>query len=71
MSIYQEVVAEATKLSPAVAVISAHLSGMTIDDWIKWLTLLYLVCQIVFSTLKNRRDTKESSAKEKKAGNAE
>lgn len=71
MSIYQDVVSEATKLSPAVAVISAHFSGMTIDDWIKWLTLFYLVCQIVFSTLKNRRETKESKGKEKKAENAE
>lgn len=65
MSIYQNVAVEATKLSPPVAVITASIGGMSVDDWIKALTLLYLVCQIVFSVLKNKREAKESRPKEK------
>ncbi|MBI6707240.1 hypothetical protein YA0599_03300 [Pseudomonas syringae] len=65
MSISQYVTVEATKLSPPVAVITASLSGMSVDDWVKALTLLYLVCQITFSVLKNRREAKESEAKSK------
>lgn len=63
MSISQYVTVEATKLSPPVAVITASISGMSVDDWIKALTVLYLVCQITFSVLKNRREAKESEAK--------
>ena len=65
MSISQYVTVEATKLSPPVAVITASISGMSVDDWVKALTLLYLVCQITFSVLKNRREAKESEAKRK------
>lgn len=65
MSISQYVTVEATKLSPPVAVITASISGMSVDDWIKALTVLYLVCQITFSVLKNRREAKESEAKRK------
>jgi len=70
MSISQYVT-EATKLSPPVAVITASVSGMSIDDWIKVLTLIYLVFQITFSVLKNRRETRESEAKQKVAADAE
>lgn len=63
MSISQYVTVEATKLSPPVAVITASISGMSVDDWIKALTVLYLVCQITFSVLKNRREAKESEAR--------
>jgi hypothetical protein len=65
MSISQYVTVEATKLSPPVAVITASISGMSVDDWIKALTVLYLVCQITFSVLKNRREAKESEASRK------
>ena len=65
MSISQYVTVEATKLSPPVAVITASISGMSVDDWIKALTVLYLVCQITFSVLKNRREAKESEANRK------
>lgn len=70
MSISQYVTVEVTKLSPPVAVITASISGMSVDDWIKALTVLYLVCQITFSVLKNRREAKESEAK-KVVGDAE
>lgn len=70
MSISQYVTVEATKLSPPVAVITASISGMSVDDWIKALTVLYLVCQITFSVLKNRREAKECEAK-KVVGDAE
>jgi len=63
MSISQYVTVEATKLSPPVAVITASISGMSVDDWIKALTVLYLVCQITFSVLKNKREARESEAK--------
>jgi hypothetical protein len=71
MSIPQYVTVEATKLSPPVAVITASISGMSVDDWIKALTVLYLVCQITFSVLKNRREAKESEAKQKVADDAQ
>lgn len=70
MSISQYVT-EATKLSPPVAVITASVSGMSIDDWIKVLTLIYLVFQITFSVLKNRREARESEVKQKAADDAE
>lgn len=71
MSISQYVTVEATKLSPPVAVITASISGMSIDDWIKALTVLYLICQITFSVLKNKREAKESEAKHKVADDAD
>lgn len=71
MSISQYVTVEATKLSPPVAVITASISGMSVDDWVKALTVLYLVCQITFSVLKNRREAKESEAKRKVVNDAE
>ncbi|KAF0251994.1 hypothetical protein [Pseudomonas putida] len=70
MSISQYVT-EATKLSPPVAVITASVSGMSIDDWIKVLTLIYLVFQITFSVLKNRREARESEVKQKAADDAQ
>lgn len=71
MSISQYVTVEATKLSPPVAVITASISGMSVDDWVKALTVLYLVCQITFSVLKNRREAKESEARRKVVNDAE
>lgn len=71
MSIIQDVAVEATKSAPPVAVTGAIVMGMTPSDWVTILTLAYLVLQIYFSILKNRREAKESKDKEKKSGNAE
>lgn len=39
---------EAAKASPPVAVVTATLAGVTVNDLILWATLLYLVLQIGF-----------------------
>lgn len=65
MSIYQDVAVEATKSAPPVAVTGAIIMGISMSDWVTILTLAYLVLQIYFSVLKNRRETRESRLKEK------
>lgn len=39
--------AEGVKLAPPVAVVGAHYFGMSIDEWIQLLTVLYLLGLIV------------------------
>lgn len=33
----------AAKLTPPAAVLGAQILGMSVADWIQWLTLLYLI----------------------------
>lgn len=35
------------KAAPPLAVISAQLAGLAVDDWIKWITLIYVALMLV------------------------
>jgi hypothetical protein len=35
--------AMATKLTPPIAVLGAHVAGIQVAEWIQWLTLVYLL----------------------------
>jgi hypothetical protein len=48
MSGAHEMVNEAVKASPPVAVIGLALGGITLQDWVFILTLIYLVLQITW-----------------------
>jgi hypothetical protein len=48
MSTHQETASTAAaKLSPPAAVLGAHILGMSVADWIQWLTLFYLILLVV------------------------
>ena len=42
-----QVVNEAVKFSPPAAYMGAKFLGMTPADWVTWLTLLYIIIQIM------------------------
>ena len=45
-SSHETVGAAAAKLTPPVAVLAAEIMGMTVADWIQWLTLIYLLLMV-------------------------
>lgn len=55
LSVHSDIAAEAAKAAPPVAVASAMIAGMTINDWVTVLTGLYVLLQIfVFLALPPR-----------------
>lgn len=60
MNSSQETVgAAAAKLSPPVAVLAAEILGMTVADWIQWLTLIYLLLMVCHKAWGMWREFKE------------
>lgn len=58
-------VSAAAKLSPPTAVLGAHVMGMSVADWIQWLTLLYLLLLVSHKMWQMWGDIKEKWFKPK------
>lgn len=66
MSIYAEIAPEVCKLTPPVAVTNAVLLGVTLNDWVTILTLIYLGMLILthaFKQLKKYKRVTKSSVR--------
>lgn len=55
----------AAKLSPPAAVLGAHIMGMSVADWIQWLTLIYLALMILHKIWGMWKEFKETWFKPK------
>ncbi|MFC3097388.1 hypothetical protein [Alteraurantiacibacter palmitatis] len=63
-----EIAAAGFKAAPAVAVTTAASAGMTLEEWVFTVTLIYLVLQILHLGWKWARDLKRDRAERLKEG---
>jgi hypothetical protein len=55
---------EAIKAAPPIAVVGAIFTGAELDLWVKLLTIIYIVVQIVILVRKDRRAKQEKQDEE-------